>query len=176
VNKAPLDTDTLSEIGKAKNPVIAVHADTYRKVFGYYSFSTVTVLEIVRGYQKAQQFQRLHAFIASIASEEVFPLDVSDAEFAGRITGDLDRTGQPIGRADPMIAAIALVHESGHDNRCLAGRDQRWGMSPSRGRALEVPVASSLGRLHRPWQFCLCDTPLGEVAQGLRGCERIDSN
>ncbi|MFI5454140.1 MAG: hypothetical protein ACHRXM_01685 [Isosphaerales bacterium] len=32
------------------------------------------------------------------------------AEVAGRIWGDLDRTGQPIGFADPMIAAIALTH------------------------------------------------------------------
>jgi tRNA(fMet)-specific endonuclease VapC len=107
VNKALLDTDTLSEIGKGKNPAIAANAKTYRKAFGYYSFSTVTVLEIVRGYQKAQQLQRLHAFMVSIASEEVFPLDVA-AELAGRITGDLDRIGQPIGRADPMIAAIAI--------------------------------------------------------------------
>jgi len=34
--------------------------------------------------------------------------DQAAAELAGRIAGDLDRTGQPIGRADPMIAAIAL--------------------------------------------------------------------
>jgi tRNA(fMet)-specific endonuclease VapC len=108
VNKALLDTDTLSEIGKGKNATIAANANTYRKVFGHYSFSAVTVLEVVRGYQKAQQLQRLHAFIASIASEEIFPLDVAAAELAGRITGDLDRTGQPIGRADPMIAAIAI--------------------------------------------------------------------
>jgi len=108
VNKALLDTGTLSEIGKRKNPAIATNANTYRKVFGYYSFPTITVLEIVRGYQKAQQLQRLHAFMASIASEEVFPLDVTAAELAGRITGDLDRTAQPIGRADPMIAAIAI--------------------------------------------------------------------
>ena len=31
-------------------------------------------------------------------------------ELAGRISGDLDRTGQTIGKADPMIAAIALQH------------------------------------------------------------------
>jgi tRNA(fMet)-specific endonuclease VapC len=108
VNKALLDTDTLSEIGKGKTPAITANANTYRKVFGYYSFSVLTVLEIVRGYQKAQQLQRMHAFIASIASEEIFPLDVTAAELAGRITGDLDRIGQPIGRADPMIAAIAI--------------------------------------------------------------------
>jgi tRNA(fMet)-specific endonuclease VapC len=108
VNKALLDTDTLSEIGKGKHPGVAANAKTYRRAFGYYSFSTVTVLEIVRGYQKAQQLQRLNAFVASITSEEVFPLDLSAAELAGRITGDLDRIGQPIGRADPMIAAIAI--------------------------------------------------------------------
>jgi tRNA(fMet)-specific endonuclease VapC len=110
VNKALLDTDTLSEIGKGKNPAITANANTYRKVYGYYSFSVISLLEIVRSYQKAQQLQRMHAFIASIASEEVFPLDVTAAELAGRITGDLDRTGQPIGRADPMIAAIAIVN------------------------------------------------------------------
>jgi tRNA(fMet)-specific endonuclease VapC len=27
---------------------------------------------------------------------------------AGRITDDLDRLGQPIGRADPIIAAVAI--------------------------------------------------------------------
>ena len=36
--------------------------------------------------------------------------DQPAAELAGRIAGDLDRIGQPIGRADPMIAAIALTH------------------------------------------------------------------
>lgn len=108
MNKALLDTDTLSEIGKGKNAAIAANAKTYRRAFGHYSFSTITVLEIVQGYQHAQQSQRLHAFMASIVSEEVFPLDIAAAELAGRITGDLDRTGQPIGRADPIIAAIAI--------------------------------------------------------------------
>jgi predicted nucleic acid-binding protein len=29
---------------------------------------------------------------------------------AGRIYADLERTGQPIGRADPIIAGIAMQH------------------------------------------------------------------
>jgi tRNA(fMet)-specific endonuclease VapC len=110
VNKVLLDTDTLSEIGKGKNPAVTANARTYRKAFGCYSFSTITVLEVVRGYQKAQQLQRLNAFLASLATEEILPLDTAAAELAGRITGDLDRSGQPIGRADPMIAAIAITH------------------------------------------------------------------
>jgi tRNA(fMet)-specific endonuclease VapC len=108
VNKALLDTDTLSEIGKGKHPAIASNAKTYRKAFGHYLFSTVTVLEIIRGYQKAQDLRRMNAFIASVASEVIFLLDLSAAKLAGRITGALDRIGQPIGRADPMIAAIAI--------------------------------------------------------------------
>ena len=108
MNRALLDTDTLSEIGKGKNSTVIANANAYRQVFGRYSFSVITVLEIVRGYQSAQQLQRLLAFLASIPSEEVISLDVAAAELAGRITGDLDRTGQPIGRADPMIAAVAI--------------------------------------------------------------------
>jgi PIN domain-containing protein len=42
--------------------------------------------------------------------EEVLPFDRATAELAGRIAGELERTGQPIGLADPMIAAIALTH------------------------------------------------------------------
>jgi tRNA(fMet)-specific endonuclease VapC len=38
-------------------------------------------------------------------------LDAVSAELAGRIYADLERLGQPIGRADPMIAAIALRHD-----------------------------------------------------------------
>jgi tRNA(fMet)-specific endonuclease VapC len=110
VNKALLDTDTLSEIGKGRNPKITANANIYRNIYCYYSFSVITVLEIVRGYQKAQDFRRLHAFMASIASEEIFPLDLAPAELAGRVNGDLDRIGQPIGRADPMIAAVAIIN------------------------------------------------------------------
>ena len=41
----------------------------------------------------------------------MLPLDLDAAVLAGRMYGDLERTGQPIGRADPMIAATAIVHD-----------------------------------------------------------------
>jgi tRNA(fMet)-specific endonuclease VapC len=47
---------------------------------------------------------------AAIALEEILPFDPPAAELAGRIAGELERIGQPIGTADPMIAAIALHH------------------------------------------------------------------
>lgn len=47
-------------------------------------------------------------FLASIATEEVLTLAVSTAELAGHIFADLELAGRPIGRIDPLIAAIAL--------------------------------------------------------------------
>jgi tRNA(fMet)-specific endonuclease VapC len=110
LNKALLDTDTLSEIGKGINPTVAGHATTYRRAFGYYTLSAISVMEIVRGHQRANHSIRLNAFLASIAGQEVLEFDQPAAELAGRITGELERIGQPIGIADPMIAAIALHH------------------------------------------------------------------
>ena len=54
MNKAIIDTDILSEIGKAKDATVAANAKTYRRSFGHYTFSTVTVMEIVSGVQKTQ--------------------------------------------------------------------------------------------------------------------------
>ena len=38
-------------------------------------------------------------------------MDIKSSEIAGRIYADLERTGQPIGRADPMIAGVALKND-----------------------------------------------------------------
>jgi tRNA(fMet)-specific endonuclease VapC len=65
---------------------------------------------VVRGFQQKQSLRRLQAFLAAIAVEEVLPFDQPAAELAGRISGELERIGRPIGLADPMIAAIALHH------------------------------------------------------------------
>ncbi len=108
MNKSLLDTDILSEIGKGIDPNVARNASTYRNAFDRYTFSVITLMEVVHGFQKKQSTARLQRFLSAIASEEILPLDQSAAELAGRIAGDLDRTGQSIGRADPMIAAVAL--------------------------------------------------------------------
>ncbi len=46
----------------------------------------------------------------STLSEEILPFDQAAADLAGQIAGELGRVGCPIGRCDPMIAAVALVH------------------------------------------------------------------
>ena len=109
MNEALLDTDTLSEIGKGINPTVAGNAAAYRRAFGQYTTSAVSVMEIIRGFQRTGSMRRLQTFEASIAVLNILPFDRPAAELAGRIAGDLERAGQPIGVADPMIAAIALM-------------------------------------------------------------------
>jgi tRNA(fMet)-specific endonuclease VapC len=136
VNKALLDTDTYSEILKAINPTVARNATAYRQLHGVYSLSAISVMEIVYGFQVVQNTRRMQGFLAAVAQEEVISLDRSSGELAGRIAGDLDRTGQTIGKADPMIAAVALQYglelvtgNTGHYQRIqqLGRVDKSWG-------------------------------------------------
>jgi len=46
LNKSLLDTDTLSEIGKGLNLTVAANAISYRRAFGLYTTSAVSVMEI----------------------------------------------------------------------------------------------------------------------------------
>lgn len=110
MNKALLDTDILSERGRAVDPTVTRNGAAYLARFDRYTVSVVTVMEIVRGLIKKQATKQLQAFAAGIPSQEVLVFDSAAAELAGRIEGELERLGRPIGRADPMIAATALVH------------------------------------------------------------------
>jgi tRNA(fMet)-specific endonuclease VapC len=108
VNKALLDTDIYSEVLKAKNPTVAQNAATYRQHHGVYTVSVITVMEVVQGFHRMQNAGRVTNFLNAVALERVIAFDQHTAVLAGRISGDLDRTGQVIGLADPMIAAVAL--------------------------------------------------------------------
>ncbi len=109
MNEVLLDTDIYSEILKAVDLTVIRNAITYRQFHGTLTVSAVTVMEIVRGFQRNQSHRKLQNFLAAVALEKVLAFDRPDGELAGRIAGDLERTGQPIGLADPMIASIALT-------------------------------------------------------------------
>ncbi len=110
MDKSLLDTDIFSEILKGINPNVVAKATAYRSVFGKYTISVITVMEIVKGFHKLQREDRIQQFLAGLTTVELLSLDAQSAELAGRIYADLERSGQPIGRADPMVAAIALRH------------------------------------------------------------------
>jgi len=108
--RALLDTDIYSDVLKPIDPAVAQNAAAYRQQHGILTLSVVTLMEITRGFQRKQSARRLQAFLAAVGLEEVLDFDRSAAELAGRIAGEIERVGRPIGIADTMIAAIALEH------------------------------------------------------------------
>jgi tRNA(fMet)-specific endonuclease VapC len=88
-----------------------VNAREYHRRFGRYTISTITVLEIVKGFHKINQEIEIQRLLPKLMTEELVTLTIKSAELAGRIYADLERAGQPIGRADPIIAAIAIERE-----------------------------------------------------------------
>jgi tRNA(fMet)-specific endonuclease VapC len=104
-----LDTDIYSEILKSVDPTVTRNATAYRQAHGTLTLSAVTLMEIFRGFQRNQSQKKLQQFLAVVALEEVLAFDRAAGELGGRIAGELERIGQPIGLADPMIAAIALT-------------------------------------------------------------------
>jgi tRNA(fMet)-specific endonuclease VapC len=109
VRRALLDTDIFSEVAKGKNAAVRERALAYTAALGRLTISTVTVVEVIKGFRKVGREREIDRFLGSLPQLEVVSLDTTAAEHAGRIYGDLERLGQPIGRADPMIAGIALA-------------------------------------------------------------------
>ena len=108
MDKCQLDTDILSETLKARNPNVVDRLTAYKASFGQITISAVSVMEVVKGFHKVGRNDALQKFLDGLKASEILAFDQSCAEIAGRIHADLERTGQPIGRADPMIAASAL--------------------------------------------------------------------
>ncbi len=111
MRKALLDTEIVSEILKGRNAPVIDRANAYAAIHGRLSTSVLTLTEIARGYQKALRPSALAQALLVLRNFELVELDPEAAILAGKIDGDLERTGQPLGRVDPMIAAIALRHD-----------------------------------------------------------------
>jgi tRNA(fMet)-specific endonuclease VapC len=110
MNKALLDTDILSEVLKGRNPQVVAQAEAYLRHHAMLTVSAVSVIEVVSGLQRMARSAQLEQFLRALDAIEVLPVDAQSAVLAGRIDGDLLRTGQLIGRADPIIAAQAITH------------------------------------------------------------------
>lgn len=111
MDKMLLDTDMLSEVMKAKDEQVVETAVAYQSIHTQLTTSVVTVMEIVKGLHKVGRTDAMNRFLSGLQFSAVLPFEQSCAEIAGKIYGDLERAGQPIGRADVMIAAIAIVHD-----------------------------------------------------------------
>jgi tRNA(fMet)-specific endonuclease VapC len=68
VNKSLLDTDILSEVSKGINQTVAGHATAYRRDYGFFTLSVISVMEVIQGYQQVGGSARIQAFRNAIAS------------------------------------------------------------------------------------------------------------
>lgn len=105
-----LDTDTLSELMRARNVGVLLRAATYEMAHDRFSVSAITIMEAVSGWQRIQREDRIDELLRRSTRWEILTADRDVCLLAGRIHGDLARTGQPIGFADVLIAATALHH------------------------------------------------------------------
>jgi len=107
--RALLDTDTLSAVMRGTPPVIA-RAREYLVEHRAFSFSIITRYEILRGLKAKNATAQLQAFDRLCAGSHIVPLTDEAVVKASAIYADLRRRGEPIGDADILIAATALVH------------------------------------------------------------------
>ena len=107
--KALLDTDTLSAIMKG-NPVAVPRARSYLVEHGVFTLSIITRYEILRGLKAKSATARIEAFDRLCESSVILLLTDEVIVRAAEIYAGLKARGEPIGDADILIGASALVH------------------------------------------------------------------
>jgi tRNA(fMet)-specific endonuclease VapC len=134
VNRALVDTDILSEIMRARNERVLENARKYVGAHSRFTVSAITVAEVVKGLQKALRSDALERFIDELPQFEILAVDTGVAILAGKMYAELERSGQPIGRADPLIAATASMHRL----TLITGNVAHYDRIPELGFALDV--------------------------------------
>lgn len=108
MEKCILDTDILSEYLKGHNAVVIGRAAQYAHEHAIFSFTSVTVYEIVYGLEvkgASAQLQRILPWLRQ--NEEIVP-SVEDYRAAASIRAKATQQGAPLELADCLIAAVAV--------------------------------------------------------------------
>lgn len=107
---ALLDTDTLSEVMRARDPQVQRAAREYLADHGSFTFSIITRYEILRGLKAKGATRQVAAFEQRCGKSRVLSLTDDIIVRAADVYADLYRGGHLISDADILIAASALVH------------------------------------------------------------------
>ncbi len=107
---ALLDTDTLSEVIKGRDPIVKQKARQYLAVQGHCCFSILTRYEILRGLKAKRATRQIAAFEQRCKRSRVIPLTDDIVVRAADLYASLHQQGNLIGDADLLIGATALVH------------------------------------------------------------------
>jgi predicted nucleic acid-binding protein len=106
--KSILDTDILSEYLKGHDTTVAGHAARYAHEFEIFTFTSVTVYEIVYGLelkQAAGQLKRVLTWLKQ--NQEITPTD-ADYLAAATIKAAARKNGSVLELPDCLIAAVAV--------------------------------------------------------------------
>jgi tRNA(fMet)-specific endonuclease VapC len=128
-----LDTDTLSEVMRRRDPVVQRRAKEYLAAHGRFTFSIITRYEVLRGLKAKGAIRQEATFERRCLSSTVLPLTDSIIVRAAEIYADLKQQGQLISDADIFIAATALTHglklatnNTAHYGRIVGLRLENW--------------------------------------------------
>ncbi len=108
VPKAILDTDILSAIMR-QNPLVIPKGTEYLSQHSQFTFSLITRYEILRGLKAKNAIKQLKSFDEFCVKSIILPLSDKIIVQAADIYADLRGRGLPIGDADIMIAATAII-------------------------------------------------------------------
>lgn len=107
---ALLDTDTLSEIMKGRDPHVQQKARQYLATHGPFRFSILTRYEILRGLKAKHAIHQVALFEQRCQRSHVLPLTDDVIVRAADTYAFLHQRGQLISDADILIAATAMFH------------------------------------------------------------------
>lgn len=105
---ALLDSDTLSEVMKGRDPRVVNNAREYLLEHGVFRFSIVTRYEILRGLFAKNATGQTAAFLDRCRASVVYPMTEVVVDRAAEIYGSLHRKGQLISDVDILIAGDGL--------------------------------------------------------------------
>jgi len=107
---ALLDTDTLTEFLKRRNPNVGLHATAYLLQHGVFTFSSVTRFEVLRGLKEKGAESQIARFGEFCQRSTVLPVTEAVFDRASDLWVFGRQSGQPCQDADLLIAATALEH------------------------------------------------------------------
>lgn len=109
MNAALLDTDTLSEVLKRRNPVVLTNARAYLAQHQQFAFSSITRYEVRRGYLSRKAAARLQRFDVFCQHSIIYPISDDVLDQAAVLWAEARTRGLPDNDADLIIAATAML-------------------------------------------------------------------
>lgn len=108
MDRVLLDTDVLSEILKGRDQEIVRRGFNYALAHGRFTYTSVSVLEILYGLNFKDAHRQLAQAEASFAENEVILPELEDYKLAGKIRGLARRSGLQLTSDDCLIGAVAF--------------------------------------------------------------------